>query len=207
MEPAAPAAHAALRGAQEVVAVSVDAGARLEVGGKRISHAGHQEPGRRLHDDRRVEEDHVGALLVENVVEGAVLAVDHREGAGGRVVGGDRWHDADGKLQVVGNGLCRVQHLSAANADHAVALRVLLLRDDLLDSLLGHLAVEDDVLQLLPGSGEARIKGCREVGLAALAGDDQEGAAEPRDVAEDLLQFLVSLNVTGRGKRISASWL
>ncbi|CVB11049.1 Uncharacterised protein [Serratia marcescens] len=102
--------------------LGVEAGLRLEIGGERVAHAGHQQTHRRFGDDGAVHHHHVRVARVNQVLgEFALFGVENRQRAGRRIGGGDGGNEHHRQLLVVRHGLGGVERLAAADADHAAA--------------------------------------------------------------------------------------
>ena len=110
------------RGARRLAAgagigLALNAGARLEVRGERVAHAGDREAHRRGRDHRRIHEHDIGVSGQEEVaIEDAVFRVDDRERAARRIGGGDGGADHHRDTELVRYSLGGVEHLAAADA-------------------------------------------------------------------------------------------
>ncbi|MNS35903.1 hypothetical protein D3C72_680740 [compost metagenome] len=189
--------------------VALHASACLVVGRQSIADASHQQAHRRLGDDPGVHHHHVRAALVEqHIVEGTVRVVEHRQGAGGGIVGDHRGHDAQRQPALLGNRLGGVEHLATTHPDHPVTAQSLAQRTQPLHLGSGDFAFEYGVMQGMFRFVEADGQGLLQAIQTALAGDDQEALAKPGDMPVKAFKFLVALNVaTGRGEYLGHSHL
>ena len=97
--------------------------AGLEIGRQRVAHAADEQAGGRRRNDVGVDQHEIRIRGQEEVLlKDALVAVDDGERAAGGVGRGDRRHDDDGLLRVVGDGLYGVEYLAAADADDDVAV-------------------------------------------------------------------------------------
>ena len=181
------------------VAVGVDGGLGLEVGGQGVAHAADRQADGARGDDRGVHQDHVRVGGQEQVaVEGVVVGVDDGQGRAGRVGAGDRRADDDGKALVVGHGLGGVEGLSAADThDDVDALGL----DDLAQAVdlgLGALAAEGLERDLGAGALEARGDLLANATPSGVGDHDEGPLAQRLDISAEVGKGVRTLDVLGR---------
>ena len=151
-----------------------DAGLRLEHGGKGIAHPGYQQAHRPLSNDMGVDENQVGVPGIEAVfLENALVCVNDRQGAAGRIARSDG-RAVNGRQIEVGCGRPRgVEHLAAAGADHDAGLRFAGRRLDPLDFPVRTFSAERSHTELDSRVAESPGPDLREQALGRAAGQNQ----------------------------------
>ena len=147
---------------------------------QRIPHAGHEQAGRPLGDDLRIDQHQIGVLAVEAVlVKNALLGVDDRKGAARGVAGGHGRAIHHGQVEVGRRCSCGVQHLAAAGPDDHLGLVLAGGGLHPLDLGQGTLAAEgmDGVFNPGPAEGRLPRRGQQPTGRAP--GDETPAPAGP----------------------------
>jgi len=95
-----------------------DRGVGLEKGRKGVAHTGDKKPDRRAGDDAAVDEDQFGvAFEVDNLFEDAVIGVNDRKRAAGRIARRRRGTAGDRQALLGGDRAGRVEGLAPSDAD------------------------------------------------------------------------------------------
>jgi hypothetical protein len=139
-----------------------------------------------------VGEEHV-------LLEHAVVGVDDRQGAGGRVGGGDRGHRGPGDTGLVAGRLSGVQSGAAPDPDHHIGRALAGHLGDTVDLPVGADAAEDLARELDPSLGERRREPVAGQVPDVLVGDHERLAAELGHVLAERGQHAAALDVAARG--------